>query len=136
MRWRMVALFWGGLMAVIGLAGLLIFGFFDPEPIALFGGTVAVMVLLAALLALRRWDHLDEEFLRSHPDVSPPVPLLGVSCGLLAYSLEVGWWLSLIAGGMTVLGLGGLIREKRAERRALRVGRGQGALARRREESA
>jgi hypothetical protein len=119
MKWRHVFLFWGALMAVIFVVGLLFYGFHDIAPKALFGGTVAVMLGLTALLAWRRWDAADEAYLRAHPDLSPPVPFLGIACGLLAYSLEVGWWLSLIAGGMVVFGLGGLIRERRAQRRAL-----------------
>ena len=123
MRPAVVFLLWGGLLGVILVVGLLFFGFRDPEAPALFGGSVAVMAILAALIALRRWDAVDEEYLRSHPDISPPVAWLGVSCGLLAYSLEVGWWLSLIAAGMIVVGLAGLVRERRAERRALRAAR-------------
>jgi hypothetical protein len=118
-----VFLLWGALLAVILLAGLIFFGFPDPETPALFGASVAVMAILAALIAVRRWDAIDEEYLRSHPDVSPPVAWLGVSFGLLAYSLEVGWWLSLIAAGMVVVGLAGVVRERRAERRALRAAR-------------
>jgi hypothetical protein len=110
---------WGAFMAVIFIVGLLFFGFRDVEPIPLFGGVVAVMVLLAALIAVRRWGVLDAGRLRAHPDVSPPMPWLGVSISLLAFSVEVGWWLSLIAGGMIAVGIGGLIRELRAEREAL-----------------
>jgi uncharacterized membrane protein YfcA len=119
MRWRTVFLFWAALMAVIFIVGLLVFGFHDVEPPALFGGTVAVMLVLTVLVAWRRWDRRDDARLRAHPDLSPPIPWLGVSCGLLAYSLEVGWWLSLIAGGMVVAGIAALARELVAERRFL-----------------
>jgi hypothetical protein len=122
-RLATVFAFWAGLLAVVLVIGLLFFGFPDPEPIALFGGSAALMAILAALIAVRRWDVLGEDYLRAHPDVSPPVPWLGVSLGLLALSLEVGWWLSLIAGGMVLAGLAGLARERRAERRALREAR-------------
>jgi hypothetical protein len=121
LRW--VFLFWGALLGAILLVGLLVFGFLDPEPIAMFGGAVAVMAILTGVIAVRRLDAFDEEYLRAHPDVSPPIPWLGVSLGLLAYSLEVGWWLSLIAGGMVVAGVAALVRERRAERRALGAGR-------------
>lgn len=121
MRAAAVFLLWGALLGAILVTGLIFFGFSGPEAPALFGGSVAVMAILAALIALRRWDAIDEEYLRSHPDISPPVAWLGVSFGLLAYSLEVGWWLSLIGAGMVVVGLAGLVRERRAERRALRA---------------
>jgi uncharacterized membrane protein YfcA len=124
-RWTFV--FWGALMAVIGGAGAVIFGFSDPEEPALFGSTVAAMMILGGVVWMRRWDRVDEEYLRAHPDVSPPIPWIGVSIGLLAYSLEVGWWLSLIAGGMIVAGLAGLVRERRAAREALRRGVAQEA---------
>ena len=113
-------LLWGAMMAVIGLCGVVIFGFTDAEEPALFGGTVATMLVLAALVWRRRWGRIDEEYLRAHPDLSPPIPWIGVSIGLLAYSLEVGWWLSLIAGGMIVAGIAGLVRERRAQRTAIR----------------
>jgi peptidoglycan/LPS O-acetylase OafA/YrhL len=119
-RWTFV--FWGLLMAVIAVVGVIAFGFDDPEEPALFGSTVATMMILGGVVWMRRWDRVDEEYLRAHPDISPPIPWIGVSIGLLAYSLEVGWWLSLIAGGMIVFGLGGLVRERRAARAALRRG--------------
>jgi len=122
-----VFLLWGALMAAIGVSGVLFFGFPDPEEPALFGGTVATMLILAALVWWRRWGRVDEDYLRAHPDVSPPIPWLGVSIGLLAYSLEVGWWLALIAGGMIVAGIAGVVRERHAQRAALRRGVAQRA---------
>jgi hypothetical protein len=124
-RWPFV--FWGALMAVIGAVGVIAFGFSDAEEPALFGGTVATMMILGGVVWMRRYDRVDEEYLRAHPDISPPIPWLGVSIGLLGYSLEVGWWLSLIAGGMIVAGLAGLVRERRAARAALRRGIAQEA---------
>jgi hypothetical protein len=113
------------LLAVICLIGALFFSLPDPEEPILFGSSVAILLIVGGLISWRRWDAQDEEYLRAHPDISPPIPWLGVSIGLLAYSLEVGWWLSLIAGGMIVFGIGGLVRERRAQRAALRRGLAQ-----------
>jgi hypothetical protein len=118
MRW--VFAFWGALLAAIALAGAVFFDFLDPAEPALFGGAVATMAILAALVWRLRADVAGEQYLRAHPDVSLPVPWLGVAIALLAYSLEVGWWLSLIAGGMIVAGIVGLVGERRAERETLR----------------
>lgn len=120
MRAGFVFFFWGALLAAILTVGLLFYGFHDVEPKPLFGGAVAVMGLLGALVVGLRWDRQDDDYLRAHPDMSPPAAWLGVSIALLAFSAEVGWWLSLIAGGMVAFGFGGLVRERLAERATMR----------------
>lgn len=120
MRTGGVFWFWGLLMAGILAVGAFVFGFNDTAPPALLGGTVALMAVLGAIVMGLRLDKPDEEYLRSHPDISPPMPLIGVSIGLLAFSVEVGWWLSLIAAGMIAFGIGGVVRERMVERGMLR----------------
>ena len=115
MRW--VFAFWGALMAAIAIAGAVFFGFSDAVEGALFGGTVAAMAILTAVVWRVR---ADEEYVRAHPDISMPVPWLAIAIALLAYGFEVGWWLSLIAGGMLVAGVIALVRERRAEHEAVR----------------
>jgi hypothetical protein len=121
MRWAGVAALWGGMLAAIAVVGLAVFGFPDSEEPILFGGAVATMVVLAVVLTRR--GEADLAFLRSQPDVSLPVPWLGVAVALLALSLEVGYWLTLIATGMIAVGAAGLVRELRAERAELRRAR-------------
>jgi hypothetical protein len=50
------------------------------------------------------------------PEISPPAAWLGVSVALLALSVVLGFWLTLIAAGMCGAGIGGIVRERRAER--------------------
>lgn len=120
MRAAFVFLFWGALMLGILLVGLLIYGFHDVAPKVLFAGTVVVMTGLGILVAGFRWDRTDDAYLRAHADISPPAAWLGFSVAVLAFSTEVGWWLSLIAGGMAAFGVGGIVRELLAERGAVR----------------
>lgn len=110
---------WGALMALIGGVGVLFFDLEGPETPALFGGVTAVMVVLGLLLRLLRLGARGPEGPRSSPDLSPATVWLGVSLVLLAAGAELGLWLVYIAGGMVVVGIGGLVRELRAERRAV-----------------
>jgi hypothetical protein len=48
------------------------------------------------------------------PDLSPPAALAGVALAGLVVGSELGTWLLLIAGGLLVLALAGLVREGRA----------------------
>jgi hypothetical protein len=52
------------------------------------------------------------------PALSYPAALLGVSLAALLLSTEFSFWLTLIASGLIVLALGGLLREARAMRKA------------------
>jgi hypothetical protein len=124
MRWTFVFAGWGLLLALIAAAGELFFGFPDWEEYALFGAAVATMAILAAVV----WP-VDEraDGLRVQADVSLPVPWVGVAVALVAYGFEVGWWLTLIAGAMLLSGLIALVRERRADRQALRRARQQAA---------
>ncbi|MBB4662395.1 hypothetical protein [Conexibacter arvalis] len=114
-----VFLGWGALMAAIMLVGLLFVGLDDADSLALFGGTVAVMAAIAVVLALAGWGRALHGGVRALPDLSPPTVLLGVAIVLAALGAELGLWLALIGGGLALLAIGGLVREGRAQRRAL-----------------
>lgn len=114
---------WGLMMGTIGLVGVLFFGFPDPEPVALFFGTAGVFLAIAAFLALTRFGHDEPPGPRAIPDASPPAALLAVAIWLALLGAMTGWWLSLIAAGLAVAAIAGLIREGRAQREALRRAR-------------
>jgi hypothetical protein len=109
---------WGAFMAMVGLVGVLFFDLKGPETPAFFGGVAAIMLVLGLLLRLLRLGVSAPDGPRPYPDLSPATAWLGVSLVLLATGAELGLWLVYIAGGMTAVGMGGLIRELRAERRA------------------
>ena len=53
---------------------------------------------------------------RAIPDLSLSTALAGVALCSLAVGAEVGMWLVIIGGGLLALALGGLARERRAQR--------------------
>lgn len=110
---------WGVVMGLIGLVGVLFFGFEDPENAALFGGVAAVMVGLAIGLWATGLGRNLVATPRALPDSSPPVPLLALAIVCAAVGAEIGLWLVLVGAGMALVALGGLIREARAQRAAL-----------------
>lgn len=113
-----VILLWGVGMGLIGAVGVLFFGFEDVETPALFGGVAATMIALGIGLRLSRLGVSYTPPVQTMPDISPATVWLGVSLVLLAISTELGFWLALIAGGMVAAGIGGLVRELRAQREA------------------
>ncbi len=88
-------------------------------PVVLIGGATALTGLIgAALLAARR---------PASPPAVEPIPDYSFSMVAVAFALctmlvgaYLGLYLILVGAGVLVLGLGGLVREARAERRALR----------------
>jgi len=119
-----VFLGWGLLMAAILLIGVLFFGgFADPENAALFGFAAVVTVAIALVLAVSGLGRGAPGGARALPDLSPATTLLAIALVLAALGAELGLWLALLGGGLAALAVGGLIREARAQRRALRRGR-------------
>jgi hypothetical protein len=112
-----VFLLWGVELAALTLIGVLVFGFDSIEPPALLGGAAATFVVLAGYLAVRRSDAGRAREPRPSPELSPMAAWLAVSLVLLALSPELGLWLALISAGMLTVGVFGLARELRAERR-------------------
>jgi hypothetical protein len=108
---------WGLGMGMLCLVAVLFFDPNGPETPALLGGVALVMVLLGLALRLFRLGVSAPDGERPVPDLSPATAWLGISLVLLAAGAELGLWLVIIATGMTAVGIGGLVRELRAERR-------------------
>jgi hypothetical protein len=107
------------MMAVILAVGLLFFDLDDTETPSLLGGVVSLMVVLWLGLRVLGLDGSTAERARPSPDVSPATVWLAVAIVMLALGAELGLWLLLIAAGMVAVGVGGLVRELRAERESL-----------------
>ena len=94
-------------------------------PAALLTGGAVAIALIALAVAVH--DRRAEARAPGPGAAERPVPDYSVSILALAYALPtmlvgayLGLYLILIGGGVQLLGLGGLIREGRAERRAVR----------------
>lgn len=111
---------WGLGMCAFGLVDLLAYGNEAPETPALLFGVGGFMVALALVLALSGLDR--SRALRAHPlpDVSPPTTFTALGFVLMALAAAFGLWLVWIGGGVVLVGLGGIAKELRAQRRALR----------------
>ena len=114
---------WGGALMAIALLGVLVFGL-DPLPALLLAGAGAcsLAVGLAVAAAERRRPHQDD---RTRPEVlvrgsvATTVVVAGVTA-MLVGGAAAGPAFLWPGAGLVVLGLGGLARERRAERRLLR----------------
>lgn len=113
-----VVLLWALFLAVLGAVAVAVFEPSDPETPALFGGMTLLMVVIGAYLAARRGGAATagDSSPRVVHDSSVPTVWFALSLALLALGAELGTWLALIAGGMLLVGLGGLLRESRASR--------------------
>jgi hypothetical protein len=111
-RFGSVAVLWGIFLALLTALGLIAFDV-DVETPALLGGAALRMLIAGAALVLGRPPLVAVEVA---PEVSPPTAWLAISLALLAVSAVLGFWLTLIAAGMCGAGIGGIIRERRAER--------------------
>jgi hypothetical protein len=118
-RFGAVAALWGSFLALLTLLGLIAFDV-DVETPALLGGAAIVAVVAGCALVLMRPATVAVEVA---PEISPPTAWLGVSVAMLALSAVLGFWLTLIAAGMCGAGIGGIIRERRAERAIAARGR-------------
>lgn len=114
---------WGLLMATIGLVGVLFFDFASPENVALFFGTASTMAAIAIVLWPTGWGRNLVAGARALPDGSPATVLLAIAIVLAAVGAVFGLWLALIAAGLGLVAIGGLLREARAQRAALRTER-------------
>jgi len=109
----LVAMLWGSFLAILIGAGVIAFEL-DVETPALLGGAALFMLAAGFAVAVTRPEPVGVEVA---PETSPPTAWLGVSLALLALSAVLGLWLTWIAAGMCGAGIGGIIRERRAERR-------------------
>jgi hypothetical protein len=108
--------FWGVLLAVLTAVGVIFFGTSVSTP-ALLGGAAAFAIVSALGLAVTRRS-LQVEGGGTDPEGSPATVWLALSLALMALGAALGPWLVFIGGGMTVIGIGGVTRELRAQRAA------------------
>lgn len=111
---------WGLGMCTIGLINTAIFGNEGPQAPALLFGIGGFMVALGLFLTVTGLRHNRAAPVLSLPDVSPPTTFTAFGFVLMALGSAFGLWLVWIGGGVVLIGLGGVIREGRAQRRALR----------------
>jgi hypothetical protein len=112
-------LLWGVYLAVLSGVLIVIFGYTDPAEPALLAGTAGVVLVFGLLVALRRLGRVDRGEPHALPDLSPPMPWIAVAILFLLLGVELGLWLALIGAGMLAIGIGGVVREQRAQRRTL-----------------
>jgi len=88
--------------------------------LALLGGAGAACVLagVVVLVVERRRPPPEVQTL---PDLSPPVVLIAFGVSALLVGAEAGPWLMFLGGGLALIGIGALARERVAERRAERA---------------
>lgn len=111
---------WGAFMAALAVIAFWIFETVDPETPSLLFWAGGVMLFLVVVMVAFGVGRADPAQLRADPDVSPATVWLVASVVLLAVSTELGLWLALIAGGMTLVGIAALVRELHSQRRSLR----------------
>lgn len=111
MRPPLVVLAWAVLLGAIAAVQLVFT--FDPTVLALGFGQAAFVALLAVMVLAAR----DEPPARRLPDLSLATVALTLGLTTMLIGAELGLWLILIGGGVAALGVGGLVRELRAERR-------------------
>jgi heme A synthase len=91
-------------------------------PPALLSGGALLFAVLALVVALRgRTEEREDEIERTVPDLS--FATVGVALGIIniLVGLYLGLYLILIGAGILAFGLGGWIREARAQRRAREI---------------
>jgi heme A synthase len=91
-------------------------------PPALLSGGALLFAVLALVVALReRAEQREDEIERTVPDLS--FATVGVALGIIniVVGLYLGLYLILIGAGILAFGLGGWIREARAQRRAREI---------------
>jgi hypothetical protein len=107
-----------GLVLLVAAVALFAFRGVDAETYALLFGTAGAVLLTGLWLAWRGRPETDEAgTVHLDPDLSLASALLGIALFALALSAVVGLWLALIAVGLLVAAIGGLVRERRAMRR-------------------
>jgi len=116
--WRVLA-GWGAGLVVLAAVQIV----FHPKAIelALLGGAGVIVIAVGALALEGERRRLppapvDEEEAQTVAWWSVPSLVLAFGIALFVLGWEVGAWLMGIGGGFAALGLGGLVREKRAER--------------------
>jgi hypothetical protein len=109
---------WGSFLAVLTLVGIVFFSTGAPVPALLGGGAAFILVLALGLAVSRR--SVQTSGGGADPDTSPATVWLALSLALMALGAPLGPWLVFIGGGMSVVGVAGVVRELQAQRRAER----------------
>jgi hypothetical protein len=107
---------WGVFLSVLTGIGVIFFGTSVSTP-ALLGGAAAFALVLALLLAVTRRS-VQVEGGGTDPESSPATVWLALSLALTMAGVALGLWLVFIGAGMTLIGIGGVVRELRAQRAA------------------
>lgn len=119
-RAALVMLVWAGLLALLAAVQAI----FPTHLVSVYllGGASAATLVIAALVfaGRRRAPEFDPDAERPVTELSVASGFTGVAIALLAASARFGVFLALIAGGMVILGLAGVLRERRAQRRPRR----------------
>jgi hypothetical protein len=103
---------WGAMLAVLALVLAL---FSPPQYVwALLAGAALALAPLGALMLVPGTRGADS---RAVPDTSLPTVVVAAGLGVLALGLAAGPWLAAIGVEIMALGLFGLWRELRAQRR-------------------
>jgi hypothetical protein len=113
--WPPLAL-WGVFLSVLTGVGVIFFGTSISTP-ALLGGAAAFALVLALALAVTRRS-VQVEGGGADPESSPATVWLALSVALMMAGVALGPWLVFIGAGMTLVGIGGVVRELRAQRAA------------------
>jgi hypothetical protein len=112
-------LFWGLLMTGLATLGVTVFEGSGQFALLMFwvGGAT---IVLAVVLAVTGLGESAPPRVLALPELSPPT--VCVALGFVGMALGAVWglWLVLIAAGFVLVGLAGVARELRAQRRALR----------------
>jgi hypothetical protein len=107
---------WGVFLSVLTGVGVIFFGTSVSTP-ALLGGAALFALVLALALAVTR-SSVQVEGGGTDPEGSPATVWLALSVALMMAGVSLGLWLVLIGGGMALIGVGGVVRELRAQRAA------------------
>ncbi|HWC28350.1 MAG TPA: hypothetical protein VG474_17300 [Solirubrobacteraceae bacterium] len=90
----------------------------DAEAVAVYASAIAIVVVAAAVAAwrARRLRAPADRLPEATPDVSHSAALFGIAVAMGALALEFGPWLAYGALLALLFSLGGLLRERRAQR--------------------
>jgi hypothetical protein len=101
-----------GLFLLAAALTLLAFDAVDTATYALLFGLAGSVLVCAGVLWVVNREGEREGTVRMEPDLSLPAAGLGVALFLVAASVVLGLWLALIAAGLVVWSLFGLVRER------------------------
>ena len=107
---------WGLLMCALATIGATAFSYPAPHAPALLYGIGGFMVLLGLVLLVTGLGRNVDRPRVAAPDVSPPTTLAGLGFVVVAIGSVAGLWAVLVGGGIVLVGLGGVVRERRAQR--------------------